>query len=88
MKYRVLGSPYSEERLEQLVKSAPDADVIAIAVRQIDQNLIASPNSFGESRYDNERIGFFRPLAVHFEVMDDVWTVVVYDVWRIDRKRS
>ena len=32
------------------------------------------------------RVGFVFPLGVQFEVMDDVRTVIVHDVWRIDRK--
>jgi hypothetical protein len=47
---------------------------------------VTIPNKFGESRYDTVRIGFVSPLGVQFEVMQDVRTVVVYDVWRIDRK--
>jgi hypothetical protein len=30
-------------------------------------------------------VGFVHPLGVQFEVMDDVQTVIVHDVWRIDR---
>jgi hypothetical protein len=63
MQYRVLWSPYAEERLEQLLQE-----------------------SFGESRYDKMRIGFLNPLGVDFEVMDDLRTVVVHDVWRITRR--
>jgi hypothetical protein len=51
---------------------------------KIDRHLIADPNGFGESRYDTVRVGFAYPLGVQFEVMDDVHTAVVYDVWRID----
>jgi hypothetical protein len=32
------------------------------------------------------RIGFVEPPGIQFEVMDDVRTVIVHDVWRIDRK--
>jgi hypothetical protein len=48
--------------------------------------LIAVPNEFGESRYELIRIGFAFPFGVQFEVMDDVRTVIVHDVWRIDQK--
>lgn len=85
MKYRVLWSPYAEQRLEQILQTAVDPLAIAAAARQIDRMLLVSPAVFGESRYDTVRIGFARPLAIHFEVMDDVRTVVVYDVWQIDR---
>jgi len=85
MKYRVLWSPFSEQRLEQILQNALDPFAIAAAARQIDRILLVAPVAFGESRYDTVRIGFVRPLGIHFEVMEDVRTVVVYDVWQIDR---
>jgi hypothetical protein len=45
---------------------------------------LAAPLAFGESRFEGVRIGFVFPLGVHFEVLDDVQTVIVYDVGRID----
>jgi hypothetical protein len=85
MKYRVLWSPFAEQRLEQILQNAIDPLVITAAAREIDRILFAAPAAFGESRYDTVRIGFARPLGIHFEVMEDVRTVVVYDVWTIDR---
>lgn len=85
MSYRVLWSPHAEDRLEQLLRGAHAADLAGVA-QQIDRILIATPKAFGESRYDTVRVGFARPLGVLYEVMDDVRTVVVYDVWRIDRR--
>jgi hypothetical protein len=32
------------------------------------------------------RVGYELPLGVQYEVLGDVRTVVVYDVWRIDAK--
>ena len=88
MQYRVLWSPYAEERLEQLLQEStePLASVIAGAVREIDALLLDSPDAFGESRYDKMRIGFLHPLGVDFEVMGDLRTVVAHDVWRITRR--
>jgi hypothetical protein len=85
MKYRVLWSLYAEQRLEQVLQNALDPLAITAAARQIDRILLVAPAAFGESRYDTVRIGFARPLGIHFEVMEDVRTVVVYDVWQIDR---
>ncbi len=62
--------------------------MLIAAARQIDEELVADPHAFGESRYDSVRIGFALPLGVHFEVIDDVRTVIVYDVWRIDNKQT
>lgn len=56
------------------------------AARQIDRHLSADPTGFGESRYDTVRVGFVRPLGLPFEVIEDVRTVIVYDIWRIDQK--
>ncbi len=86
MTYRVLWSPHAEQRFEQMVQKATDRELLGIAAREIDKHLINDPKAFGESRYDTVRVGFVRPLGVQFELMDDVRTVIVYDVWRIDRK--
>lgn len=86
MQHRVLWAPDAEEKLEQILKRAADPGILAAAAREIDQQLIATPTVFGESRYDTVRIGFVFPLGVQFEVMDDVRTVIVHDVWRVDRR--
>jgi len=86
MPYRVLWAPLAEDKLEQLLQAASDAAILAAAAREIDRHLLSAPESFGESRYDTIRIGFVYPLGIHFEIMDDVRTVIVHDVWRIDRK--
>lgn len=86
MQYRVLWTPEAEEKLERLLKIASDPSGVAAAAREIDQHLTAAPNEFGESRYDAMRVGYVFPLGVQFEVMEDVRTVIVHDVWRIDRR--
>ena len=57
-----------------------------MAAKEIDRHLLTNPHDFGESRYGVMRIGLVWPLGVQFEVMDDVRTVIVHDIWRIDRK--
>jgi hypothetical protein len=86
MPYRVLWAPFAEDKLEQMLQAATDPTILAAAARGIDRHLLSGPASFGESRYDTIRIGFVYPLGIHFELMDDVRTVIVHDVWRIDRK--
>jgi hypothetical protein len=86
MQYRVLWAPNAEEKLEAFLQADSEPAILAGAARQLDQHLLTGPTSFGESRYDTIRIGFAYPLGVQFEVMDDVRTVIVHDVWRIDRK--
>ena len=87
MTFRVFWSPHAEERLEQLILGTPEPARLAAAAKEIDQHLSADPKAFGESRYDTVRVGFVRPLGVQYEVIDDVRTVIVYDVWRIDPKK-
>jgi hypothetical protein len=89
MSYRVFWSPHAEQRLELILQDLSARTQIAAAARDIDLFLSSDPLGFGESRYDTVRVGFARPLGVQYEVLEDVRTVIVYDVWRIDiRKRE
>jgi hypothetical protein len=85
MQYRVLWAPYAEDKLQLLLESSTDAGIVANAAREIDRYLFGNAGKFGESRYGNMRIGFVTPLGIQFEVMEDVHTAIVHDVWRIDR---
>ncbi len=78
MSYRVFWSPHAEQRLEEILRNASASAIVAAVVRQIDRQLVFSPKSFGESRYDTVRVGFMLPIGVQYEVMDDVRTVIVY----------
>ncbi|MBW8884586.1 MAG: hypothetical protein JF612_07380 [Planctomycetia bacterium] len=69
----------------KLLQSAPDAANLVAAAKEIDHYLVADPKSFGESRYDTVHVGFVLPLGVQYECLDDVRTVIVYDVWRVVR---
>lgn len=82
MSYRVFWAPLAEERLARIATAAKNRDLIAATARKLDNTLIASPNTFGESRDEDLRVGFEEPLVVLFEVMEDVRTVIVHDVWR------
>ena len=89
MSDRVFWSPHAEQRLELILQDLSARTQIAAAARDIDLFLSSDPLGFGESRYDTVRVGFARPLGVQYEVLEDVRTVIVYDVWRIDiRKRE
>ena len=87
MNYRVFWSPHAEQRLEAILQHASDSAAVTAAARQIDRHLVSEPKSFGESRYDTVRVGFMLPIGVQYDVMDDVRTVIVYDVWRVTRKQ-
>lgn len=86
MSYRVLWSPEAEARLSVLFSRADEVEMLAVIVREIDRRLFNKPDEFGESRYDAVRVGFVRPLGVLFEIHHDIRTVIVYGVWRTDRK--
>jgi hypothetical protein len=85
--YRVFWTPFAEQRLEAiLVRQRADESRIVAAARMIDSQLTRDPLDVGESRYDAVRFGFELPLGIQYEVLQDVQTVIVYDVWWIDRK--
>ena len=86
MSYRVFWSPQAERRLEEIAFASADRQQIANAAKKIDYRLVADPTAFGESRYDTVRVGFERPLAIQYDVLVDVRTVIVLDVWRIKRR--
>jgi hypothetical protein len=86
MPHRVFWAPNAEERLERYLKASSEPAELAAVARQIDRYLVVAPQSFGESRHEAIRIGFVYPLGIQFEVMDDVQTVIVHDVWRVNRQ--
>lgn len=88
MPYRVFWSPEAERFLEQLLTKAAEPESLVAAARKVDRYLITDPQRFGESRYDNVRIGFEQPLAVQFEVLEDVRTVIVFHVRQMGRTRG
>jgi hypothetical protein len=84
MKYRVLWEPHAESQFERILIQRADKTRIIAAARAIDGYLITAPLDFGESRYDTVRIAFEPPLGVLYEILDDVRTVIVYEVWLIE----
>lgn len=86
MTYRVFWSPLAELQLESILRQRADDPRIVAAARALDSRLSSKPLDVGESRYHYVRIGFELPLAVQYEVLEDVWTVIVYDVWWINHR--
>jgi len=86
MSYRVFWTPEAETTLEKLLRESEAARDLAAVAKEIDRNLTADPVHFGESRFESVRVAFVRPLGVQFEILDDMQTVIVDAVWRIDRK--
>jgi hypothetical protein len=86
MSYRVFWTPDAERYFKELHAAATGQPLLVQAVSEIDRQLHKDPLEFGESRFENVRIGFEGPLAVHFEVLEDVETVIVFGVWTTDRR--
>jgi plasmid stabilization system protein ParE len=83
--YRVFWAPHAEQQLDAILRDQAVQRRVAAAARHIDLSLAKNPANFGESKHDTVRIAFELPLGVHFEVLEDVRTVIVYHVWRTDR---
>jgi len=85
MKHFVFWEPEADETLQALIRADDVDGRVVRAVREIDFWLARGPLDFGESRYDTVRVGFVAPIAVQFDVLADPPTVIVLDIWRIDR---
>ena len=77
----------SDPFLDRILEASTDFHVVGSAAKKLDRRLVRNPYTVGESRDGDTRVGFVRPLGVQFEVMDDVATVVVFGVWRTDRRQ-
>jgi hypothetical protein len=86
MAYRVFWTPNAEQKLSNILGRSRDASIVAAAAREFDSRLITAPTKVGESRIETLRIGFERPLGFDFDVLEDVKTVIVLNVWRTDRR--
>lgn len=82
MRHFVFRGPEADEKLQSLIGTADKPSELIRVVREIDFWLARDPLDFGESRFDTVRIGFVRPLAVLFDVLDDSPTVIVLDIWQ------
>ena len=85
MKHFVFWAPEADEMLQSLIRGDDADGRVVRAVREIDFWLARGPLNFGESRYDTVRVGFVTPIAVQFDVLADPPTVIVLDIWRIER---
>jgi|tagenome__1003787_1003787.scaffolds.fasta_scaffold20765730_1 hypothetical protein len=81
MNYHVFWAPNAERQLEAILKNKLIQDQLAYAALEIDRNLLSDPLDFGESRYDDVRVGVSRPLGVEYEVFLNERTVIVHGVW-------
>ncbi len=85
MKYRILWIPDAEESFEQILNDESRSKyLLRDSVRSINEQLVSKPFEFGESRQEDVYVGFVEPLAVNYQILHDVRTVVVFHIWRTD----
>lgn len=84
MKYTVVWEPSAEQDLATIWMRARDKQAVRAAADQIDTELERDPLQAGESREGNNRIFFFPPLAVSFDVDTARRRVLVLAVWRTE----
>ena len=80
--YRVEWLPTAEQRLAAIWNKAADRALVAAAADELDAALARNPTILGESRDENARIAFLKPLAVIFDVDEKLRRVRVWDIWR------
>ena len=85
MNYTVVWIKRAEAKLARIWNASADRREVTRAAHEIDVQLRDDPRDCGESRPDDVRIFFVRPLAVTFRIEEDDRIVRVADVWRIRR---
>ena len=70
MKYTVVWLPAAERELARLFNDAVDRHALTSAANELDRVLKRLPEYVGESRYDDLRISFEKPLAMLFRVFE------------------
>ncbi len=86
MKWTVLWHPDAEEALTLLWVDAPDKTAITSSANRIDSQLRIAPLNVGESRIEDDRVYFEKPLGVLYIVDPNDRKVTVLRVWRIGER--
>ena len=86
MTYTVTWKPEVERELTAIWNESTDQQAIADAADLLDRELRKHAHSVGESRPDDVRIAFERPLGIRFRVLQQDRQVSVIAVWRTDRR--
>jgi hypothetical protein len=81
MKFTVAWRTLPQRQLAQRWLIGPDRNAITAAAAGIDAALQRDPLNVGESRSGIERIAFFDPLWVQFEVSEPDRLVTVVAIW-------
>ena len=82
MRFTVTWKPSAEQELARIWISAADRQAVRKAADALEMHLKKDPLSVGESRSGKLRIAFYKPLAFHFQVLEDDVLVQVLEVWR------
>jgi hypothetical protein len=68
MSFSVIWLPEAEDELARIWLDASDRAAVATAANTLDHQLEQDPSDVGESRPDNRRIAFEKPLIVVFRI--------------------
>lgn len=85
MSYRVVWRPRAISQLTDLWVRSTNRDALNGYAQQIDRILERDPHEQGESRADNYRLWFRRPLSVLFQIDEPTRTVFVVAVKWVGR---
>lgn len=80
MKYTVIWLPPTEALLAEIWMAASDRKAVTEAAHRLETQLAFQPLETGESRSDEERIAFERPLAIFFRVTPADMKVEVFSL--------
>jgi hypothetical protein len=87
MKYTVVWNPGAERALTTIWNDATDQQLIADAANRLDADLRQDPLDVGESRPNlDARIAFQLPFGIRFRVMEADRRVIVFSVWRVEKR--
>lgn len=69
MKHTLIWLPWAFDEMQEIVRRSPDRrDELADILRDVRGELTKSPETVGESRGVNRRVGFFGRLTVYFRI--------------------
>ena len=83
MNFQVIWQPDAEQELTRIWLGSRIRARISEAASSIDQALRRDPSAIGESRENQLRVIFDRPLAVEVEIHESRMPVLVLAVWEI-----
>ena len=80
MKYRVDWKSETEEDLARIWLASKIPTQVAAAAKRLSRLLELHGDIAGESREDNHRIAFDRPLLIRYRIEPSTMTISIYEV--------